>query len=85
MDDLNYNYMALLEAILSPEEVLPDLILYKYGLLELSPKELKELEAMEMKRLYKQKWTYREIAKRFHMSDSGVYRRMKRFGGQGIE
>lgn len=82
MDDLNYNYMALLEAILSPEEVLPDLILYKYGLLELSSKELRELEAREMKRLYQEKWTYRQIAKRFGMSDSGVYRRMKRFIGE---
>ncbi|SET46208.1 Homeodomain-like domain-containing protein [Natronincola peptidivorans] len=80
MDDLNYNYMALLEAILSPQELLPDLILNKYGLLQLTPKELRELEAMEMKRLYQQKWTYRQIAKRFGMSDSGVYRRMKRFG-----
>lgn len=72
--------MALLEAILSPQELLPDLILNKYGLLQLTPKELRELEAMEMKRLYQQKWTYRQIAKRFGMSDSGVYRRMKRFG-----
>ena len=81
MNDLNYNYLALLKVILSPEEVLSDLILHKYGLLELTPKQLKELETMEMKGLYKQNWTYRQIAKRFHMSDSGVYRRMKRFGG----
>ncbi|ABR47068.1 hypothetical protein Amet_0843 [Alkaliphilus metalliredigens QYMF] len=81
MDDLIYNYMALLEAILSTEEVLPDLILHKYGLLELSPRELRELEAMEMKRLYKEKWTYKQIAEKFDMTDSGVYRRMKGFRG----
>ncbi|AOY74706.1 helix-turn-helix domain-containing protein [Clostridium formicaceticum] len=81
MEDLIYNYIALLEAILSPEEMLPDLILHKYGLLELTGKQRRELEAMEMKRLHQKKWTYREIGKRFGLTDSGVYRRVRRFGG----
>ncbi|SET15320.1 hypothetical protein SAMN05660297_01514 [Natronincola peptidivorans] len=81
MDDLRYNYYALYEAILSPEEALTDMILHKYGLLSLSPKELKGLETMEMQRLYRKGFTYMEIAKYFNMTDSGVYRRVKRLKG----
>lgn len=79
MDDLIYNYMALLEAIFSDEEVLPDIILDKYGLMELTPIEIRRLEALEMRRLYKENMTLNQIGKRFNMSDSGVYRRIKRW------
>jgi len=80
MDDLIYNYMALLEAIFSEKEVLPDIILQKYGLMEFTPWEVRRLEALEMRRLYyKEKITLNEIGRRFNMSDSGVYRRIKRW------
>lgn len=78
MDDLIYNYMAFLETILSDHEVLPDIILQRYGLMKLTPKEIRMLEAMEMKRLHKENMTLNEIGKRFNMSDSGVYRRIGR-------
>lgn len=78
MDDLIYNYYALYEAIFSSEEVLPDAILRKYGLLNLTDKQLRRLEAMEMKRLHDEKMTLNEIGKLFNMSDSGVYRRIKK-------
>lgn len=78
IDDLIYNYMALLESIFSEHEKLPDLILQKYGLMKLTPKEVRKLEAMEMTRLYKEGMTLNEISKRFNMTDSGVYRRMRR-------
>lgn len=80
MDDLIYNYMALLEAIFSEEEVLPDIILQKYGLMELTPREIRRLEALEMRRLHKENMSLNQIGKRFNMSDSGVYRRIKRWG-----
>lgn len=48
--------------------------------MELTPWEIRRLEALEMQRLYyKEKMTLREIGKRFNMSDSGVYRRIKRW------
>ena len=78
MEDLIYNYCALCEAIFSSEEILPEVILRKYGLLELTDKQLRRLEAMEMKRLHEEKMTLNEIGKRFNMSDSGVYRRIKK-------
>ena len=80
MDDLIYNYMAFLEAIMSHDEELPDVILQRYGLRKLTPIEIRELEALEMKRLYDENMTLNEIGKRFNMSDSGVYRRIKRWG-----
>jgi len=58
MDDIIYNCMTLLGAVFSDKKVLPDIILHKYGLMEL---------------------TAREIRKWFNMSDSGVYRRIKRW------
>jgi len=79
MKGLNYNYIALLETILSPEEPLPDMVLLKYELINLKPKEIRELEAREMLRLYKKNWTYQQIADKFNMTDSGVYRRIKRY------
>lgn len=78
MDDLIYNYCALYEAIFSSEGILPDAILRKYGLLNLTDKQLRRLEAMEMKRLHDEKMTLNEIGKLFNMSDSGVYRRIKK-------
>jgi len=80
-DELLYNYIALLEIILSSEELLPDMVLLKYDLIKLKPKEIRELEAKEMERLYKNNWTYQQIADKFNMTDSGVYRRIKRYGG----
>lgn len=78
-DELLYNYIALLEVILSPEELLPDMVLLKYDLIKLNPKEIRELEAKEMERLYKNNWTYQQIADKFNMTDSGVYRRIRRY------
>jgi len=46
------NYYAFCEAILAPKEEFIDGILYKYGLIELEPKELKKLELDEMMELY---------------------------------
>ena len=79
MDDLIYNYMAFLEAIFSHEEILPDLILQKYGLMELTPKDIRKLEAIEMRRLQQENMTLEEIAQRFKMTNSGVCRRIKRW------
>ncbi len=79
LDDLIYNYMALLESIFSEDEKLPDLIFQKYGLMKLTVKEVRKLEAMEMIRLYKEDMTLNDIASRFNMTDSGVYRRMRRW------
>jgi len=79
MDDLIYNYIAFLETVFSQEEVLPDIILQKYGLIKLTPREIRQLEAMEMKRLYNDNMTLTQIAKRFNLSDSGVFRRIKRW------
>ena len=79
MDDLIYNYMALLEAIFSDEEVLPDIILQKYGLMDITPRRIRQLEAMEMIRLHKDNMSLNQIGKRFNMSDSGVCRRIKRW------
>lgn len=79
MDDLIYNYIAFLEAILSEEEILPDIIFQRYGLMDFTPKEIRELEALEMKRLYKDNMTLEEIAHRFEMTNSGVFRRIKRW------
>ncbi|MCC5910040.1 MAG: helix-turn-helix domain-containing protein [Clostridiaceae bacterium] len=78
MEDFKLNYIALLEVILSPEEVLPDLILDKYGLIELTLKEKQRVEALEMKRLHGEGWTYEELAGKFGLSSSGVCRRVKR-------
>jgi len=78
MNDLIYNYMALLQAIFSDKEELPDLILQRYGLMKLTQKEIRILETREMQRLYEEKRTLNKIGKRFNMSDSGVYRRIKR-------
>jgi len=79
MDDLMYNYMALLEAIFSEEEVLPDIILQKYGLMDLTSKDIRRLEALEMRRLHKENMSLNKIGRRFNMSDSGVYRRIERW------
>ncbi len=70
--------MALLESIFSEHEKLPDLIFQKYGLMKLTAKEVRKLEAMEMIRLYKEDMTLNDIASRFNMTDSGVYRSMGR-------
>jgi len=79
MDDLIYNYMAFLETVFSEQEVLPDIILQKYGLIKFTPVEIRRLESMEMRRLYKENMTLNQIGKRFNMSDSGVYRRIQRW------
>ena len=79
MDDLIYNYIAFLEVVFADEEVLPEVVLQKYGLIKLTPKEIRQLEALEMNRLHKENMTLNEIGKRFNMSDSGVCRRMKRW------
>jgi len=80
MDDRIYNYCALYEVIFCHEEILPDAILRKYGLIQLSDKELKRLEGLEMRRLKKENMTLNEIGRRFNMSDSGVFRRIKKIG-----
>jgi len=79
MNELAPNYYAFCEAILAPEEEFVDGILYKYGLLDLESKDLKKLELDEMMELYfKENWTYKRIAEKFGLSDSGVYRKIKR-------
>lgn len=79
IDDLIYNYMAFLEAVFSHEEVLPDIILEKYGLMELTHKDIRKLEAIEMRRLQQEDMTLEEIARRYEMTNSGVFRRIKRW------
>lgn len=77
------NYYALCEAIAAEKECIPDLILNKYGLIELSSNDIKIIEALEMKRLHlEEKLSYREIGVRFNLSDSGVFRRIKKWGDQ---
>ncbi|MCC5911415.1 MAG: helix-turn-helix domain-containing protein [Clostridiaceae bacterium] len=80
--DLADNYYALCEAILRPDEVPVDVILHKYGLLPFTPKDMRRVKAQEMKRQYvEENLTYEEVAKRFSMSPSGAYRKIKRWGG----
>lgn len=82
MDPLAINYYALLEIIATEEEYMPETIFRKHGLIEISTKELRKIEALEMKRLYEEeRLSYREIGKRFNLSGSGVFRRIKKWGG----
>lgn len=79
MDDLIYNYVAFFEVVFTAEEILPEVVFQKYGLISLTPKEIRQLEALEMRRLQRENMTLNEIGKRFKMSDSGVCRRIKRW------
>lgn len=80
MDPLFNNFCALLEAITSEKEYLPEHLFIKYGLLNIGPQYLKEVETMEMKRLhYEEKVSLRKIGQLFSLTDSGVYRRIQAF------
>ena len=51
MDPLAKNFYALCEIILADKEYLPEHILIKYGLMDITLDGLKEVETIEMKRL----------------------------------
>ncbi|ABR48276.1 hypothetical protein Amet_2117 [Alkaliphilus metalliredigens QYMF] len=86
MDPLVNNYCALFEVILKDQEDIPDLVLLKYGLLRFSPQEMDKIIILEMKRLYvEEKMTYREIAKLFDFSNSGVYRKLKKWEEDNVK
>ncbi len=78
MDPLAKNFYALHEIILSDKEYLPEHIFIKYGLMDITPEELREVETIEMKRLHhEEKLSLEKIGKMFSLTDSGVYRRIQ--------
>ncbi|MDI9476933.1 MAG: helix-turn-helix domain-containing protein [Natronincolaceae bacterium] len=80
MDPLIKNFFALYEAIMADKECLPEYIFIKYGLMDITLDELKEIETIEMKRLHREeKLSLRKIGRMFSMTDSGVYRRIQAF------
>ncbi|HZJ76604.1 MAG TPA: helix-turn-helix domain-containing protein [Oscillospiraceae bacterium] len=80
MDPLAGNFYALYEIISADRECLPEYALIKYGLLDITLDELKEIETIEMKRLHREeKISLREIGEMFSLTDSGVYRRIQSF------
>lgn len=80
MDPLAGNFYALCEVILADREYLPEYILIKYGLIDITPDELKEAETIEMKRLHREeKLSLKKIGAIFSLTDSGVYRRIQAF------
>ncbi len=85
MDSLAYNYCAFFEAILD-ENSIPDLILNKYGLINLNDKEIKKIKTLEMKRLHlEEKLSYKKIGQKFNLSDSGVYRRIQSYDNRNFK
>ena len=80
MDPLTKNFYALHEAIMADKEYLPEYIFIKYGLMDITPDELKEVETIEMKRLHRnEKISLKKIGRMFSLTDSGVYRRIQAF------
>lgn len=80
MDPLVKNFYALYEIISADKEYLPEHIFIKYGLMDITSDELKEVETMEMKRLHQEeKLSLKKIGKMFSLTDSGVYRRIQAF------
>ena len=80
MDPLARNFYALYEIISADREYLPEYVFIKYGLLDITLDELKEIETMEMKRLHREeKISLRRIGEMFSLTDSGVYRRIQAF------
>lgn len=65
---------------MADKECLPEYIFIKYGLMDITLDELKEIETIEMKRLHREeKLSLRKIGRMFSMTDSGVYRRIQAF------
>ncbi|HZK57705.1 MAG TPA: helix-turn-helix domain-containing protein [Clostridia bacterium] len=80
MDPLAKNFYALYEAIFADKECLPEHIFIKYGLMDITLDELREIETIEMKRLHEEEgMSFRKIGLTFFLTDSGVYRRIQAY------